>query len=77
MKGPVDKLIGNHKIRRLVLFLERADGRNRQNPLDAQFFHGIDIGAEVQLRGQDAVPSPMPGKKRHLAPLQLSQYECL
>ena len=77
MKCAVDELIGNHKIRRLVLFLERADGRNRQNPLDSQFFHGIDIGPEVQLRGQDAMPAPMPRKKRDATPLEFAQYECL
>ena len=60
-----------------VLFLERADGRNRQNPLDAQLLHSVDIGAEVQLRRQDAMPAPMPRKKRDATPLEFAQYECL
>ena len=45
------------------------------NPLHAQFLEGVDVGPEVQLRGQDAVSAPMPGQKGHLAPLQLAQHK--
>jgi len=35
MEGAVNKLVGNYEIRGLVLFLERADGRDGENALDA------------------------------------------
>ena len=75
IEGAIDKLIGNHKIRGLVLLFERADSRDRKNALDAQRLHRIDVGAEVQLRGQDAVAPPVSRQKSHLAPLQFAQHK--
>ena len=77
MKGAVDELVGHHKIGGLVLFLERSDGRDREDALDAQLLEGVNVGAEVQLRGKDAMAAPMPRKKSHLAALQLAQNKGL
>jgi hypothetical protein len=71
----VEELIGEDEIERPMLFLERADRAERNNALDAQRFHGVDVGAEVQLRGRDAMPAPVPRQKRHLAPGQRSHHE--
>ncbi len=73
MKGPVDELVGHDEIRWLVLFLQRAHRGDRQNPLHAQLLHREDVGAEVQLRGQQQVTAAMAGKKGHLAPCQIAQ----
>jgi hypothetical protein len=75
MKGAVDELVGNHKVGGLVLFLQRADGRDGENALDAELLECVDVGAEVQLRGQNAMAAPMPRQKRHLAALQLAQHK--
>ncbi len=76
-ESPVDELVGHHKIGGLVLFLQRAHGGNREDALHAELLECINVGAEVQFRGQDAVPAPMPRKKRYLAPLQLAQHKCV
>ena len=55
MKGAVDELIGNDEVGGLVFFLERADGGDGDDALDAELFEGVDVGAEVQLRGQDTM----------------------
>ena len=75
MEGAVDELVGHHKVGGLVLFLQRADGRNGEDALHAQLLEGVDVGAEVQLRGQNAMPAPMPRQKGHLAPLQFAQHK--
>jgi hypothetical protein len=49
--------------------------RDRYDALDAQLFEGVDVGAEVQLRGEDAMAAPMARQKGHRAPLQLAQDE--
>src|SRR6185437_1618267 len=53
--GSIDELVGDEEVGGLVLFLEGTDGGNRKNALDAELLHGIDVGTEVQLRGEDAV----------------------
>ena len=75
MKRAIDELVGNHEIRRLVLFLERADGRDRENPLDAKLFEGVDVGTEVQFRGQNAMAASMAREKSDLATLQFAEHE--
>ncbi len=37
-EGAVDELVGDHEVRRLVLFLERANGGHGEDALDAQLF---------------------------------------
>ena len=75
MKGPVDKLVRDDEVGRLVLFLERADRGDREDPLDAQLLHCEDVRAEVQLRRQQQVSPTVPGKKGHFAPRQIAEHE--
>ncbi len=51
MEGTIDELVGDDEVGGLVLFLERADGRNGEDALDSELLHGVDVGAEVQLGG--------------------------
>src|SRR6185312_12656897 len=56
----VEELIGDDDVERLVFLLEAADGARRQDPLDAEHLEAVDVGAEVQLRRQDAMPDAVP-----------------
>ncbi len=68
----VEKLVRNYEFERRVFFLEGADGAQRNNPLDAERFEAVDVGAEIQLRRGDAMAAAMARKKRDLFPGQLS-----
>src|SRR6185437_346815 len=73
--GAVDELVWYHEIGGLVLFLERAHGGNGKDALHAQLLEGVDIGAEVQLGGQNAVAAAMARQKRHFAAFELAEHE--
>ena len=68
----IDKLIRDHEIERLVFFLQRAHGAERENALHAQRLHAVNIGAEIQLRRRDPVPPPVPRQERDLFARQLA-----
>ncbi len=63
-KGTVDELIRHHEVGRLVLLLERAYRRDRENPFHSKRLHGVDVGSEVQLRGQQTMSSSVTRQKR-------------
>ena len=73
MKGAVDELVGHDKVGWLVLFLERADGGDGQNALDAEFFECVDVGAEVQLRGQNAMAATVTSEEGHFAAFEVAE----
>src|SRR6185312_8757872 len=73
--GSIDKLVGDDEVRGLVLFLERADGGNREDALDAELLHGVDVGAEVQLRGEDAVAARVTSEEGDLAAFEFAENE--
>ena len=64
----VDELIGDHEIARLMLFLQDADGAEREDPFDAQFLESINVGAEVQLGGLMRWPRPWRARKATVLP---------
>ena len=66
---------GTTKSRRLVLLLQRADGGDGDDALDAELLHAEDVGAEVELGGQDAVAAAVTGQEGDLAALQLAENE--
>ena len=66
------KLVGNQKIERLQIFLQRADRAHGNNSLHAQLLHGVNVGAVVDFRRQKAVPARVPGEKSHALPFQRS-----
>src|ERR1700722_7412368 len=44
----VEELVGNDEIERLMLFLQRAYGRYRDNALYSQLFEAVNVRAEIQ-----------------------------
>ena len=75
MEGAVDELIGDDEVGGLVLFFERADGGDGKDALDAEFLEGVDVGAEIQLRRQDAVAAAVACEKGNLAAFQFAKHE--
>src|SRR5215207_9772136 len=63
--GAVEELVGDDHVERRVLLLERADGRGRKYPLDAEQLHGVDVGAEGQLGRQVLVPAAVARQEGH------------
>src|SRR5947207_5929867 len=47
MACAVHKLVGNQELQRLVLFLQRTDGRHGKNSLNAKLLETVDIRPEV------------------------------
>jgi hypothetical protein len=70
----IEELIGDHEIERLVFFLQRADGTQRYDAFYAEGFHPIDVGAEVQLGGRNAMAAPVPREKGDLMAFELAHY---
>ena len=75
MKSAIDELVGHHEVGGLVLFLERADGGDGEDPLGAEFFERIDVGAEIQFGGQDAVAAAVTGEEGDFAAFQFTEDE--
>ena len=69
---PINKLIHQHDVTRVVFPLERADGADADNPRDADFLHCPNVGAVVQLAGQNAVAPPVAWKEDNLAAREFS-----
>src|ERR1700726_290303 len=65
------ELIGNQKIQGLQIFLERTDGADRDDSLDAELLHGMNVGAIIYFRGEETVPARMACEKRHTL-----RFEC-
>ena len=75
MKSPIDELVGNDEVGRLVLFFQRAHRGDRDDPLHAELLECIDVGAEIQLRRQNAMSASMPCQKGNLAAFQFAEHE--
>ena len=73
MAGAIEELIGNHKIERLVFFLQRSDGGNRDDALNAELFEAVNIGAKIEFAGQNAVAATVAGEKGDLAAFECSE----
>jgi hypothetical protein len=71
--GAIEELVGDHEIERLVLFLQRSHGRNRNNALHSQLLKAVNVGAEIQFAGEKFVAAGMAREKRHLAALERAQ----
>ena len=72
--GAIEELVGDDEIQRPVLLLERAHGAERNDALHAQQLHAVNVGPEIQLRGQQAVASAMTGEERHVPALQRAEH---
>ena len=70
MTRTINKLIGNDKVQWPMLFLQRTYGREREYSLDSELLKAVNVGAEVQFRGHDAVTAAVTGKKCHFTAWQ-------
>src|SRR6185312_6112203 len=68
----VHKLIRNHEIQRLMLFLQRAYRAQQENALDAQHLHAINVGAEIQLGRRETMAPAVPRQECDFFASQLS-----
>ena len=68
--GAVEELIGNEEFTGAQIFLEGADGADRDDALDAEKLHGVDIGAEIEFGGENAMAATVTGKKGDALPFQ-------
>ena len=71
--GAVEKLVGDHKLQGLMLFLQRSHGGNGNDPLHAQLLEAINVGPEIQLGGQNAVSAAVTGQERDFTAFQRAQ----
>src|SRR5664279_2987936 len=66
--GAVEELINDDDVTRLVFFLQRADGADADDPLNAKLFHGPDVGPMVQFARQNPMTASMAREKNHVTP---------
>ena len=72
--SPVEKLIRNYKLERRVFFLQRSNGAERQDSIDAQRFESENVGAKVLLGRRVPVAAPVPRQKRDFFPCELADH---
>ena len=72
--GTIKKLVGNHKIERLVFLLQRSHRRDRNNAFDAKLLKAVNVGAKIDLGRQKHMPSAVPREKCYLASGQGPQH---
>ena len=65
LPGAIDELIHDHHVPGVIGFFQAADGGNGENPLHAQAFHAVNVGAIIHLGGRNGVPSAVSGQKNH------------
>ena len=68
-EGAVDELVGDDEVSGPVLFFERADGGERKDARDAEFFEGVEVGAEIEFGGQDTMTASVTGEEGDFAAL--------
>src|SRR5437016_5979423 len=68
--GAVEELIWDHELQRLVLFFQRPDRGDGDDAFHAQLLEAVNVGAEIEFTGKNAVSSCMTRQKSDLAALQ-------
>ncbi len=64
-EGPVDELVDQHEMTGGEVFLQRPDGRKRQDVGNAAAFHSVDIGAEIDATGRVNMAAPVPRQEEY------------
>ena len=67
-------MIRDDKLERRVFFLQRSDGAQRQDSIDAQRFESENVGAKVQLGRRVPVAAPVSRQKRDFFPRELADH---
>src|SRR3989442_12054356 len=65
----VEKLVRQDNIARFVFGLEGTHGTDADDPGNAKLFHRPDVGAMIELAGQDAMTAAMAGEESDITPL--------
>src|SRR5690242_11094223 len=73
--GAVDELVHYHEFSRTQLLLERTDGADGNDALDTQNFQRVDVRAEVDFGGQDAMPAAMAREESDALPLKQAEHD--
>src|SRR6185369_12445044 len=68
--GAVDELVRDDDMAGCYGILKAAHRRDGYDPLHAQLLHAEDVGAVVNLGGEESVPASVTGKKHHPHPVQ-------
>src|SRR5258707_7443279 len=63
--GAIEKLIRNHHVERRILLLQRTDRGSRQDALDSQKLHRVDVRAKRNFRGREPMTDAMTRQKRY------------
>jgi hypothetical protein len=73
MLRAVVELVRDDEFERAVFFLERADGGDGDDALDAELLKTVNIGAEIQFGWKQAMTAPVAGKESNFASSKSSQ----
>ena len=74
MASSIEELVGDYEVEWLVLFLERADRGDGDDAVDAELLESVDIGAEVEFGGQEAVARAVTREEGDLAAFEGTEY---
>ena len=74
-EGAIDKLVDDDEIHRFHFFFQTAAGAHRNNLGDAQFLHGKDIRAVINVARRYAMADIVARQKDHFFTRQLSATE--
>ena len=69
---PVEKLVRQHDVARMVLFLKTADGRHGDDPAHSERAERPNVRAVVDFVRSDPVPAPVPRQKKDRPPVKRS-----
>src|SRR5436305_1651268 len=73
----VEKLVGQDNVARFIFCLERTHGADADEPRDAKLFHRPNVGTMIELGGQNAMTTAMPGQEHDLAPRHYSSKQLI
>ena len=74
-KRPVDELVRYDEVRGLVLFLQAADGRDREDGCDAGGLQRVDVRAERELGRENAMAFAVAREKDDAAAFKRAEDE--
>src|SRR5262249_35416804 len=72
---PVDELIGHHDVARRDLLAQAPDRAHGEDPLHAEALQREDVGAEVDLGGEQAMPAPVAREEDDLRLAELPDHQ--
>ena len=73
----VEELVGNDEIGRHILLLKAADSRHRQDVIDTEHLHRIDVCPKGKLTRREFVSPPMSRQKSDRHSVEFTNYKCV